>query len=68
MTFWCFVHDSSGHWFKIPVSKKSDFDDYVYAAENDLNWEGEDYEKYRSMHPVNYMFQTVDVLKEVDNG
>jgi hypothetical protein len=61
---YCFVTDSSGHWFKIDVSQKQDFEDYVESMENDACWEGEDYSQYRCMHPVNYMFPILEVLKE----
>ena len=61
---WCFTTDSSGHWFKIPVVYKSIFEDYVDAMENDKDWKGENFEKYRCMHPVNYMFKEISVLKE----
>jgi hypothetical protein len=61
---YCFVTDQSGHWFKIRVSQKQEFEDYVEAMENDIDWEGDDYNQYRCMHPVNYMFPIVDVLKE----
>ncbi len=60
----CFVNDSSGHWFKIKVSQKQDFEDYVEAMENDSVWEGEDYAQYRCMYPTNYMFKEILVLKE----
>jgi hypothetical protein len=33
--------------------------------ENDEDWKGVDFNKCRSMHPVNYMFSTREVLKEI---
>jgi hypothetical protein len=64
MMYWCFVTDNTGHWYKIPVSKKYDFEEYIHAMENDLIWDNDDFEKYRCMHPVNYMFKDIEVLKE----
>lgn len=60
----CFVTDDSGHWYKIPVKLKNEFEEYREAMENDLDWKGVDFDKYRSMHPVNYMFPVIEVLKE----
>ena len=64
VNMYCFVTDHSGHWFKINVSQREDFYDYIETMENDAVWEGEDYDQYRCMHPVNYMFNEILVLKE----
>lgn len=58
---WCFVRDDSCHWYKIPVNKKSEFEDWV---ENNDTWEGESFDNFRCMSPENYMFPQVLVLKE----
>ena len=65
---WCFVTDSSGHWFRIPVSYKAEFERYVEIMENDGIWDGSDFDRYRSMHPVNYMYANIEVLKESGNS
>ena len=62
----CFVTDQSGHWFIIKVYQKQEFEDYCEAMENDVDWEGTDFDKYRSLHPVNYMFSSRETLKETE--
>jgi len=59
-----FITDGAGHWYIIEVSQRQEFEDYCEAMENDSEWHGIDFNKYRSMHPVNYMFSTREVLKE----
>jgi hypothetical protein len=64
----CFVTDNDGHWYKIPVKHKSLFEEWVECMYNDQEWEHEvDFENYRSMHPSNYMFNDVYILKENTN-
>ena len=62
----CFVHDGDGHWYIIEVSQRQEFEDYREAMENDGEWHGVDFNKYRSMHPVNYMFSSRETLKETE--
>lgn len=63
--YWCFITDAEGHWYKIPVNKKYEFEKWVQAVESisDL-YDYEDFDKYRCMHPVNYMFKEPTTLKE----
>jgi hypothetical protein len=69
----CFVTDSDGYWYKIPVSEKQNFEDWVeligmrYVTVEDLKRMDEAngrFDDYRCMHPVNYMFKETFVLKE----
>ena len=63
--YYCFITDHDGHWYKIPVDKRNLFDDYLDAmANDDIDYNGETFTKYRCMHPCNYMFKNVEVLKE----
>jgi hypothetical protein len=75
--YFCFVIDHDGHWYKIPVSEKSNFNDWVeltsqrYLTEEiikRLEETHECFDDYRCMHPVNYMFKEIEVLKENNNG
>jgi len=67
----CFVSDIDGLWYKLPVKLKDDFYDWVdsrmnYVSEEDLEacHQENPFVKYRCLHPVNYMFKDVSVLKE----
>lgn len=65
-----FVQDDEGHWYKIPTNLKEQFEEWLeffnkpscQFEEGDYN--GPDFDKYRSMHPCNYMFKEIHVLKE----
>jgi len=64
--YYCFTTNRVGRWYKIPVNKRNLFDNYVDAMENDdKQYDGENFEKYRCMHPCNYMFKNIEVLKEI---
>ena len=67
--YWCFVTDNDGHWYKIPVSKKPEFEDWCECEENGFEHDYPDYDNFRSMHPLNYMFKIneLKVLKESKN-
>jgi hypothetical protein len=58
--YFCFVCDKNGLWYKIPVRVKNTFDEF---SENN-NPLIKEFSKYRSMHPCNYMFNDIFVLKE----
>ena len=60
----CFVNDGDGHWYIIEVSQRQEFEDYCQAMENDGDWNGVNFNDCRSLHPVNYMFSSREVLKE----
>ena len=66
----CFVTDNDGHWYKIPVSKREDFHEWVEYIESYIDPEDsqdfdfDKYDSYRCMHPTNYMFNDIEVLKE----
>lgn len=63
--YWCFVTDNDGHWYRIPVNTKFQFEKWVEVIETiDFTYDDQDFSKYRSMHPINYMFKDVEVLKE----
>ena len=54
----CFVVDHEGAWYKLPVALRDEFYDYLDGISN------EDFMKYRCLHPCNYMFSDLQVLKE----
>lgn len=69
--YFCFVTDNDGHWYKIPVKLKTKFEDwveysatYTEALDRDDLANVPDFDDYRCMHPVNYMFEKILVLKE----
>lgn len=71
--YFCFVSDADGVWYRVPVKLREDFYDWTesksnYVAEEDLEAEPyfPDFSKYRSLHPCNYMFKTIEVLKETE--
>jgi hypothetical protein len=60
-----FIQDENdGHWYKIPVSLKESFYDWQESMYTESEWLGCDFDKYRCMHPCNYMFKEIEVLKE----
>lgn len=69
--YFCFVTDKQGYWYRIPVKKREEFFDW---SENYKKYEKElnlddladvpDFNDYRCMHPINYMFNEIKVLKE----
>lgn len=63
--YYCFISDCDRHWYKIPVDKLYAFNEYLAAINNkEIEYCEENFEKYRCMHPCNYMFKNVEVLKE----
>ena len=68
----CFVTDNVGHWYKIPVSEKQNFEDWLEITSHDKHEDSVEFNKcfddYRCMHPVNYMFKEIEVLKESCQG
>ena len=64
-TQYCFVHNFNTHsWYLIPVELRNEFDDFIERASiTDIIWSGTDFEVYKSLNPVNYMFSDVKTLK-----
>lgn len=69
--YFCFLSDTDGLWYRVPVKMRDEFYDWIdskllYVAEEDLESEPyfTDFSKYRCLHPCNYMFKSVEVLKE----
>lgn len=68
-----FIQDSDGIWYKIPVSQRNKFEEWIEISnkpscqfeEGDYN--GPNFDDYRCMHPCNYMFKEINVLKEYHN-
>lgn len=65
-----FIQDDEGHWYKIPVSLKEKFQEWIEYSNKpscqyeDGDYNGPEFDDYRSMHPCNFMFKEIDVLKE----
>ena len=61
----CFVFDyGTKYWYKIPVELRDEFESFVQRkSTSDIIWEGTNFDVYRSLNPVNYMFGDVQVLK-----
>lgn len=58
--YFCFATDNKGYWYRIPVKLKRIFDDCLEENSPVIK----EFDRYRSLHPVNYMFTDVAVLKE----
>lgn len=65
--YWCFVTDNDGHWYRIPVSKREEFHDWCECEVNGFDHEYPDYDGYKAMHPINYMFK-IDEIKVLKEG
>lgn len=65
-----FIQDDEGHWFKIKVSQKEKFYEWIEFCNKpscqvkEEDYDGPDFDKLRCMHPCNYMFKEIFVLKE----
>lgn len=66
-----FIQDEEGHWYKIHVSQKENFEKWTELCNKpscqveDEDYEGlPDFDSHRCMHPCNYMFKDIQVLKE----
>lgn len=65
-----FIQDNDGHWYKIFVSDRDKFDEWVELCEKpscqieEDDYTGPDFDKFRCMHPCNYMSSDIRVLKE----
>lgn len=59
-----FINDGDGHWYIIEVSQVAEFEKFCEAMENDDDWNGVDFNKFRSLPPVLYTFSSREVLKE----
>lgn len=57
-TKYCYVTDENHHWYFIPVRNRIHF--YDSYPEEIVKY----YNKYKCIHPVNYMFDKKEVLKE----
>jgi hypothetical protein len=59
------IQDYDGHWYRIPVSQKENFEEWNEFCNNELSdYTGPQFDSYRSLHPCNYMFKEIHVLKE----
>jgi hypothetical protein len=52
-----FNQDSKGNWYRLPVALRSEFMDCIGTGDFTK------YDKYRCLHPCNYMFDKAEVLK-----
>ena len=66
-----FIQDEEGQWYKIPVSQKENFEKWIELnSKPSCQVEDEDFAGLpdfyfsRCMHPCNYMFKDIQVLKE----
>jgi hypothetical protein len=68
-----FVQDSYGIWYRIPVSKKEKFEEWLEIDKKpscqieEGDYDGPNFSDYKCMHPCNYMFKSIEVLKESKN-
>lgn len=60
----CFIQDFDGFWYKIPVSLRDEFSKWLEDFQEYRDRLHTDFDKYRCLHPCNYMFDSVEVLKE----
>lgn len=66
-----FIQDDEGHWYKIPASQKEKFEEWIEFCNKpscqieEGDWDGPDFDSLRYMHPCNYMFKEIYVLKEL---
>jgi hypothetical protein len=60
-TYYCFVADSGSIWYRIPVIMRNQFYNLLDDNEKELKTM---FFSYRCLHPINYMFPVVEVLKE----
>ena len=60
------MQDSRGLWYKIPLDKRSQIEQYFQniIEKNDNNYYDSSFDQYICLHPCNYMFKNVEVLKE----
>ncbi len=61
---YCFIEDFDGLWYKIPVSLRGEFCQWLEDIQEYRERLHENFDKYRCMHPCNYMFKSVKVLRE----
>jgi hypothetical protein len=66
--YFCFITDNDGFWYFIPVNQRDNFTSCLEDMESDPNLYIvfiKNFERYRSLHPVNYMFPSLSkkVLK-----
>jgi len=52
-----FVQDNDGHWYLIPHTEVVMFHSWVYAMDENEDWEGIDYWEYNCNHPSNYVVE-----------
>lgn len=59
---------SNGSWYKIPVELRqqieNDFE--MVLLKNHYHLSSINWDEYKCMHPCNYMFKEIEVLKEKD--
>ena len=65
-----FIQDNAGQWYKILVSDRNKFDEWIEFYDklscqfDEGDYDGPNFDKFRCMHPCNYMASDIQVLKE----
>lgn len=60
----CFQQGFNGRWYIIPLDVLDEFDeDMLYYLETKDEESIKKYEKYFSLHPMNYMFEKIQIRK-----